>query len=74
MGYFLGVDIGSVNAKLSLIDEESRVVERDTEKVTSSPRAAATPPVTQLGERSNLQQIVATPSEFKIPPPQSPTS
>jgi sugar (pentulose or hexulose) kinase len=40
MSYYLGVDIGSVNAKLSLIDENGRVVQFDTEKVTSSLRAA----------------------------------
>jgi len=59
MGYFLGVDIGSVNAKLSLIDEGGRVVQRDTEKVTSSPRAAVTSLIARLGEKLNLEQIVA---------------
>ena len=40
MGYYLGVDIGSVNFKLALIDEHGKVIQFDTEKVTSSPRAA----------------------------------
>ncbi|MBN2187086.1 MAG: hypothetical protein JW732_06515 [Dehalococcoidia bacterium] len=59
MAYFLGVDIGSINAKLSLLNEESRVVERDTEKVTSSPRAAVISLIARLGERFNLEQIIA---------------
>jgi predicted CoA-substrate-specific enzyme activase len=59
MGYYLGVDIGSVNAKLSLIDEDGRAVQFDTEKVTSSPRAAVTSLIGRLGERFNLEQIVA---------------
>ena len=48
MSYFLGVDIGSVNAKLALIDENGGVVEFDTEKVTSSPRAAVSSLITRL--------------------------
>jgi len=59
MRYFLGVDIGSVNAKLSLIDEDGRVVQFDTEKVSSSPRAAVTSLIARLGERFNLEQVVA---------------
>ncbi|TET41217.1 MAG: hypothetical protein E3J66_05640 [Dehalococcoidia bacterium] len=59
MRYFLGVDIGSVNAKLSLIDEDGRVVQFDTEKVSSSPRAAVSSLIARLGERLNLEQIVA---------------
>jgi predicted CoA-substrate-specific enzyme activase len=59
MGYYLGVDIGSVNAKLALIDENGRVVQFDTEKVTSSPRAAVSSLIARLGERFNLEDIVA---------------
>ena len=51
MGYYLGVDIGSVNAKLALIDENGKVIQFDTEKVTSSPRAAVTSLIARLGER-----------------------
>jgi activator of 2-hydroxyglutaryl-CoA dehydratase len=40
MGYYLGVNIGSVNAKLALIDENDRVGQFYTGKVSSSPRAA----------------------------------
>jgi activator of 2-hydroxyglutaryl-CoA dehydratase len=59
MSYFLGVDIGSVNAKLALIDENGGVVEFDTEKVISSPRAAVSSLIARLGERFNLKDIVA---------------
>ena len=58
MSYFLGVDIGSVNAKLALIDENGRVVKFDTEKVISSPRAAVSTLVARLSERFNLEEIV----------------
>jgi predicted CoA-substrate-specific enzyme activase len=40
MAYYLGIDIGSVRAKLCLIDENGRPVRRDTEKVTAGPRTA----------------------------------
>jgi predicted CoA-substrate-specific enzyme activase len=59
MSYFLGVDIGSVNAKLALVDENGGVVEFDTEKVISSPRAAVSELIARLGERFNLEEIVA---------------
>ncbi len=59
MGYYLGVDIGSVNAKLALIDEEGRVVQFDTEKVTSSPRAAVNSLIARLGEKLDLKEINA---------------
>jgi sugar (pentulose or hexulose) kinase len=48
MSYFLGVDIGSVNAKLALIGEDGRVVQFDTEKVISSPRAAVSSLIARL--------------------------
>jgi predicted CoA-substrate-specific enzyme activase len=59
MGYYLGVDIGSVNAKLALIDENGRVVQFDTEKVTSSPRVAVSSLIARLGEGFNLKEIIA---------------
>jgi len=59
MGYYLGVDIGSVNAKLALIDEKGRVVQFDTEKVTASPRAAVNSLIAKLGEKFNLKEIIA---------------
>jgi predicted CoA-substrate-specific enzyme activase len=59
MSYFLGVDIGSVNAKLALVDENGQVLEFDTEKVISSPRAAVSSLIARLGERFNPEDIVA---------------
>jgi predicted CoA-substrate-specific enzyme activase len=59
MGYYLGVDIGSVNAKLALVDENGGVVQVDIEKVISSPRAAVSALIARLGERFNLEKIVA---------------
>ncbi len=59
MGYYLGVDIGSVNAKLALIDEKDGVVEFDTEKVISSPRAAVSTLIARLVERFNPKEIIA---------------
>jgi len=59
MSYFLGVDIGSVNTKLALVDENGQVLEFDTEKVISNPRAAVSSLIARLGERFNLEEIVA---------------
>jgi predicted CoA-substrate-specific enzyme activase len=59
MGYYLGVDIGSVNAKLTLIDENGKAIHLDTEKVTASPRAAVNSLLTRLGEKINLKDITA---------------
>jgi len=55
MKNFLGVDIGSVNAKLSLIDEGGRAVRLDTEKVSCSLRTAVTSLIARLGETFNLE-------------------
>ena len=59
MGYYLGVDIGSVNAKLALIDENGRVVQLDTEKISSGPRAAVSSVIARLGERLSLDDVIA---------------
>jgi activator of 2-hydroxyglutaryl-CoA dehydratase len=57
MGYYLGVDIGSVNAKLALRDEKGRVVQFDTEKVTAGRRAAVSSLITKLGNEFDLDGI-----------------
>jgi predicted CoA-substrate-specific enzyme activase len=59
MAHYLGVDIGSVNAKLALIDENGRVVRLDTERVSSSPRAAVSSLIARLGQSCDLKAIVA---------------
>jgi len=57
MGNFLGVDIGSVNAKLALIGEDCGILKLDVEKVTSSPNAAVASLISRLGQRFNLEEI-----------------
>ena len=59
MGYFLGVDVGSVNSKLCLIDESGNIVQLDTEKVSSGPRTAVSSLIGRLGKRINLEEITA---------------
>ena len=59
MNCFLGVDIGSVCAKLSLIEEDGRVVHHDVQKVTSNARAAVNSLLTTLGRRYHLGDIAA---------------
>jgi len=59
MNYSIGVDIGSVNAKLSLIDENGSSIWLDTEKITANPKAAVNSLITKLAEQFNLEQIVS---------------
>jgi activator of 2-hydroxyglutaryl-CoA dehydratase len=59
MSYFLDVDIGTVNAKLALIEENGGVVEFDTEKVSSNSRVAVSSLIARLGGRVNLKDIIA---------------
>jgi predicted CoA-substrate-specific enzyme activase len=59
MGYYLGVDVGSVNAKLTLVAEKGEVARFDVEKVISSPRVAVTSLIARLGEGFDLNEIVA---------------
>ena len=60
MDYYLGIDIGSVNAKFSLVDEKGSLVAQDTERVVSSPRKAVTALITRLCKIVDRQQILAT--------------
>src|SRR4030042_4708144 len=59
MSYLLGIDIGSVNAKLALVDERGKLLRLDTEKVTSSPRAALSALISRLSQEFNLEDIVS---------------
>jgi predicted CoA-substrate-specific enzyme activase len=56
MAYLLGLDIGSVNVKLCLTDEDGKVVKLDFEKITANPRAAVN---SLLGRLADLSDIVA---------------
>ena len=58
MRYFLGVDVGSVNSKLSLIDEYYNIVHLDTEKLSSGPRLSVKSLIARLAERFDLHEIV----------------
>jgi predicted CoA-substrate-specific enzyme activase len=57
MTYSLGIDIGSVNVKLALIDQENKIVRLDTEKVTTSSQAAVASLIGRLGQQFPLQEI-----------------
>ncbi|MBA7607961.1 hypothetical protein ES703_15131 [subsurface metagenome] len=59
MKYFLSVDIGSVNAKLALINDNCEPAVLDTEKITASPQAAVASLISRLSKKFNLEQIAA---------------
>lgn len=59
MGYFLGVDIGSVSAKLALIDENCILLYLDYEKITSSPKIAFNTIVARLGGKFSREEVVS---------------
>lgn len=59
MTHSLGIDIGSVNVKLALIDRDDRVLLLDSEKVTSSSQAAVALLIARLARKFNLQEINA---------------
>ncbi len=59
MSYSLGLDIGSVNAKLALADEGGRVLWLDAEKVTSSPGAAISSLLRRLSHKVAFEEISA---------------
>ena len=59
MSYFLGADIGSVNAKLSLIEESGTAIHLEAQKITSNARDAVNSLITALGKQFDLGQIVA---------------
>ncbi len=59
MGYFLGIDVGSVSAKLALIEDDGSIGQLDAEKITSGPKAAVISLIARLSENFNLEQIAA---------------
>ena len=59
MNYSLGIDVGSVNAKLCLIDDNGRVVQLDAEKIIANPKVAVNSLIARLGEKFPLEQIVS---------------
>ncbi|MFC2036078.1 acyl-CoA dehydratase activase [Chloroflexota bacterium] len=59
MAYFLGVDVGSVNAKLSLVEEYGNIVHLDVRKITTNARTAVDSLISTLGQQFNLDKIVS---------------
>ena len=59
MVYLLGIDIGSVNAKLALVDDSGMLLRLDTEKVTSSPRAALNSLISRLSQEYSLEEVAS---------------
>jgi predicted NBD/HSP70 family sugar kinase len=59
MSYLLGIDIGGTSAKLSLIEEDGKVVHLEIQKVTSNAKAAVNSLITSLERRYNLEDIAA---------------
>ncbi len=57
--YFLGLDIGSVNAKLALITEDYRLAQFDAERVTTGHKAAVRALLYRLAERIALSEITS---------------
>ena len=59
MSYYLGLDVGSVNAKAALIDDNSDIAWLDTQRVTTGPRDAASTLISRLAQRFDLDQIAS---------------
>src|SRR4030042_107366 len=59
MAYLLGIDIGSVNAKLSLVDDGDKILRVDIEKITSSPRAALNSLISRLAQDFNVEEVAS---------------
>ncbi len=57
MKYSLGIDIGSVTAKLALIDENNALAELYVETVMSGPKAALANLLSRLGAKVDLASI-----------------
>jgi predicted CoA-substrate-specific enzyme activase len=59
MKYFLGIDIGSINVKLALIDATSKITHLASQKITSNPRSTVNTLIKSLGQNYPLDQVVA---------------
>ncbi|MCX6012707.1 MAG: acyl-CoA dehydratase activase, partial [Chloroflexi bacterium] len=60
MGYFLGIDIGSINVKLALIKDDSTIALLDIEKITTGPNDAIIALISRLSGKFSLNEIKAT--------------
>ena len=59
MEYYVGLDIGSINVKLSLIDENGCTLYFDAKRVTSNAKEATNFLLNRLNQRFNLGQITS---------------
>ena len=59
MTYFLGIDIGSINVKLALIDESGKILHLAVKKTVSSPTATVNEMLGELNESYRLEKITA---------------
>lgn len=57
MSYSLGLDVGSINAKLSLVTESGSIVHLDAEKITSNPKMAVNSLIARLEEKFDVGDI-----------------
>jgi predicted CoA-substrate-specific enzyme activase len=59
MSYYLGIDIGSVNVKLALVDDNGIIVHLDHSKINSKPRAVVASLINRLRGNIDLDDIVS---------------
>jgi len=59
MKNYLGIDVGSVTAKMSLVDENGKIVYLGIQKIKGSPRLAINSLLVELSKQFNLNQITA---------------
>jgi len=57
MSYSLGLDVGSVCAKVALISEDGKAAYLDFEKITASPKSAVNSLISRLGEKFSIKEI-----------------
>jgi predicted NBD/HSP70 family sugar kinase len=57
MAYSLGIDIGSVNAKLALIDDHDNILLLDYEKVISTSSSAVASLLARLSRPFRVQPV-----------------
>ncbi len=59
MSYFLGIDIGSINVKIALIDETGKIFHLSSKKIISNPKATANALINELSLKYNLDSITS---------------
>jgi predicted CoA-substrate-specific enzyme activase len=59
MNYFLGIDIGSISVKIALVDESGKFHIVNSQKITTTPRAAVNSLIEDLNLKFALRDIAA---------------